>query len=92
MCTGGGAGTVGEIYGRVRYMGRLSMITSKQTLFHSQVIFSCFFFYLFETHKCAHLYSGLNLQQMFNSLDINLIIWQGCRLLCIDNILFSLFR
>jgi hypothetical protein len=52
-------------------MGRLSITISKETLFHSQVFFRVF---LFETHKCARLYSRLNLQQMFNSLDINLII------------------
>jgi hypothetical protein len=47
MYAGGGVGTVGEIYGRVRYMGRLSITTSKQTLFHSQVIFFLVFFYFF---------------------------------------------
>ena len=68
-------------------MGRLSVTTLKHTLFHSQVNF--FRVFLFGTHKCANLCSRLNLQQMFNSLDITFIIWQSYRLLCIDNILFS---
>lgn len=50
MYAGEGAGTVGESYGRVRYMGRVPITTSKHTLFHSQVNF-----FRVESHKLINV-------------------------------------